>query len=176
MRFDDNVYTVLEKQRFQAKEKHKHKTGSNSPSNCSLSVIVEVLCITLTQASSSKEKFWPIKLFFGTIWYLKSSPMSPWSLCFPSLLPVRCFHAYTLLTVSFISKGFFFACMICTFHAVGFFDHLSLKTFTPSNVVLSAISSTPIVLCANLNLHLRLFRLTCLNFPLFFSKGTGSGF
>ena len=71
MRFDDNVYTVLEKQRFQAKEKHKHKTGSNSPSNCSLSVIVEVLCITLTQATSSKGKFWPIKLFFGTIDTLK---------------------------------------------------------------------------------------------------------
>ena len=43
-----------------------------------------------------------------------------------------------------------------------------------SHAVLSAISSTPLVLCASL--HLRLFGLTCFNFLLFFSKGAESGF
>ena len=176
MRFDDNVYTVLEKQRFQAKEKHKHKTGSNSPSNCSLSVILEVLCITLTQATSSKGKFWPIKLFFGTIDTLKVHRCHHDLCVFQAYFPLDVSTRILCLLFRFFQKAFFFARMICTFHAVGFFDHLSLKTFTPSNAVLSATSSTPIVLCANLSLHLRLFRLTCFNFPLFFSKGTGSGF
>ena len=116
------------------------------------------------------------KIVFGTIDTLKVHRCHHDLCVFQAYFPLDVSTRILCLLFRFFQKAFFFARMICTFHAVGFFDHLSLKTFTPSNAVLSAISSTPIVLCANLNLHLRLFRLTCFNFPLFFSKGTGSGF